>query len=184
MNDRPWGNRLGGLGLGGFGLGRHARVRVQRECHGSSHELLGFSDERSRGRRKSMQDARKRMIVTVSSSASRGAARTPPSLDLQAIAERTLAGAAAGLANLLMVCAAGPGGLLLGVTGAAVPDTLSERHAVSFRRGCANVACAGARRMPVPGARRVAGFGRAGRTRREVRYRIFPRAVRRRDPPL
>jgi hypothetical protein len=181
MNGRPRGRGLGGLGLGGFGLGRHARVRVQRGCHGSGHRLLGFSHDRSRARRKSMQDARKRMIVTVSSSASSGAARAAPALDLQAITQRTQAGAAAGLTNLLMVCAAGPGGLLLGVTGATIPDTLSERHAVSFRRGGANAACAGAMRVPVPGARSAAALDDATRPQREVRCRVFLRGAPRRD---
>jgi hypothetical protein len=170
VDDRPcWG------GLGGLGLGRHARVRVQRRCHGSARDLRGFARRRSRLGRNSMQDARKRMILPVSGGADRHAAWTAATLDLQAIAQRTLARGAPRLANLLMMGAAGPGGFLLGVAGATIPNAFSERHAISFRRDGSHAASAGARHVPACQAPRVAVLPTDAPRRREVGCRLLPR---------
>src|SRR5437867_5846423 len=57
-----------------------------------------------------------------------GAARAALAIELQSIAQRPLAPGAARVAQLEMVRPAGAGGLLLGVAGAAVPNTFSEGH--------------------------------------------------------
>jgi hypothetical protein len=129
VDDRPCGGGWGGLGLG---LGRHARVELQRGCHTARALLRRFSRIRSCARRKWMQDARKRMIVTVSGGAERRASWTASTLDLQAVAQRPLAGRTPRGADLLMVSAAGAGGFFLGVAGAAIPNTFPKRHAGSF----------------------------------------------------
>ena len=170
VDDRPcWG------GLGGSGLGRHARVRLQRECHGPIGDFRGFSSWRSRRRRNSMQDARNRMILTVSGGANRHAAWAAATLDLESIAQRTLARRAPCLADPLVVRAARPGGFLLGVAGAAIPNAFSERHAISFRRGSANSRVGGASDMPASPVRCIAVLTVAGRAGREVRCRLLPR---------
>jgi hypothetical protein len=169
VDDRPsWGR------LSGVGLGRHADVIVQRGCHGSDRGFRGFSSRRSRPRRNVVQDDRKQMIVTVSGRARGAAAGASPAFDLEAVPQRALARRAAGLANLLVMCAAGAGRLLLGVAGASVPDTLSERHAGSFHRGVANSASRVASAMPAWRASFVATLPHRGRSGREPRCRLFP----------
>ena len=169
VDDRPcWGR------LSWVGLGRHADVIVQRGCHGSDRGFRGFSSRRSRPRRNVVQDDRKQMILTVSRRACRAAAGASAALDLEAVPQRALACRAAGLANLLVMCAAGAGRLFLGVAGAAVPDTLSERHAGSFHRGVANSAWRTASAMPASRVRSVATLPHRGRSGRERRCRLFP----------
>jgi hypothetical protein len=120
-----------------------------------------------------MQDAWKRMIVTVSGGAERKAAWTATTLDLETIAQRFLAGRAPGFTNLLVMAPAGAGRLLLGVASATVPNTFPERHAISFRAGAIS-APARARHVPVSAARTTARFGGAARAGREVRCRVLP----------
>ena len=55
------------------------------------------------------------MIVTVSGGAEGEAAGTAPTLDLDTIAQRSLAGRAPGLTDLLVMAPAGSGRFLLGV---------------------------------------------------------------------
>src|SRR3989441_10561054 len=57
-----------------------------------------------------------------------GAARAALAIKLQSIAQRPLAPGAARVAQLEMVRPAGAGGLLLGVAGAAVPNTFFQSH--------------------------------------------------------
>jgi hypothetical protein len=143
MDDRAgWG------GLGGLGLGRHTRSRCNAGAMGQTAVYVAFSMEPSHRRRNSMQDARKRMIVTGSGRAQGEAARTAPAVDLDTIAQRSLAGRTASRANLLVMAAAGPGRFLLGVPSAPVPHTFPKRHAISFRRARAISASATARRVP------------------------------------
>lgn len=170
VDDRPcWG------GLGGLGLGRHARVKLQRECHGAAGDFCGFSHGRSRRRRNSMQGARKRMILTVSGGANRHAAWTAATLDLESIAQRTLARRAPCLADPLVVGAAGPGGFLLGVAGATIPDALAERHTLSFHGEVANSASAGASHVPACEVQHLAVLPTDVRDGREVRCHLLRR---------
>src|SRR6267143_3570345 len=66
-----------------------------------------------------------------------GAARAALAIELQSIAQRPLAPGAAHVAQLEMVRPAGAGGLLLGVAGAAVPNTFPEGHSGPLPRGFA-----------------------------------------------
>ncbi len=66
------------------------------------------------------------------------------------------------------------GGLLLGVAGAAVPDTFSERHAGSFLRGVAIAAWAAASHVPACRDKRVATLAIGARRGRELHCRYFP----------
>jgi hypothetical protein len=115
------------------------------------------------------------MILTVSGSANRRAAWTAATLDLQSVAERPLAGRASSLADSLMVGATGAGGFLLGVAGTTIPDTFSERHAVSFRRGDANSATGAARHVPAGRVRGDATLPATGGDVREVHCQLLPR---------
>lgn len=176
VDDRP---RRGWLS--GLGLGRHASCGCNAGAMGQTAVYIAFRGIASHPRRNSVQDARKRMIVTVSSGAGREAAWTPPALDLETIAQRPLALHAAGLTDLLVMAPAGSGRFLLGVAGAAVPDTFPERHAGSFRRARAISASASARRVPVSRARSVARLQLGRRRQREDACRVLPpSAVRRR----
>src|SRR5256885_15311248 len=121
-----------------------------------------------------MQDAWKRMIVTVSGGAERKAARTAPALDLDTIVQRSPAGRAPGLTDLLVMAPASSGRFLFSVASATVPNTFPERHAVPFRRARAISASAGARHVPVSAARITARLRRAAADRREVRCRVLP----------
>jgi hypothetical protein len=172
VDDRP-----GRGGLSGLGLGRHAWSGCNAGATGQTVIYADFRRIASRSRRNSVQDARKRMIVTVSSGARGDAAWTATTLDLETVAQRSLAGRAAGFTNLLVVASAGAGGLLLGVAGATVPNAFSKRHADSFRRAAAIAASAAARHMPVSRACITARFCDDPRAHREVRCRLLPPAA-------
>src|SRR5207247_11462955 len=85
-----------------------------------------------------------------------GAARAALAIELQSIAQRPLARGAARVAQLEMVRPAGTGGLLLGVAGAAVPNTFSEGHSGPLPRGFARK-CRGEGASVVPRNRRRDG---------------------------
>ncbi|HXU90506.1 MAG TPA: hypothetical protein VFQ62_16760, partial [Methylomirabilota bacterium] len=88
------------------------------------------------------------MIVTVSGGAARETTRATTALDLDSIAQRSLARQTACLAELLVMISACAGGLFLGVAGAAVPNTLPEGHAGSFHRADAISASTSASHVP------------------------------------
>ena len=111
------------------------------------------------------------MIVTVSGGAEREAARAAATLDLDSITERVLAAGATGFSNFLVMIPARAGRLFLGVTGAAVPNTFSERHAGSFHRATAISATTGARHVPVSREQRRI---RDEAERRELRCGLLP----------
>jgi hypothetical protein len=75
-----------------------------------------------------------------------------------------------------VVGAAGAGRFFLGVASATIPNTFSERHAVSSRRDIANVATAGASRVPSSRARRIAPLCRGVERDTVLRCRVLPQS--------
>lgn len=170
MDDRPgWG------WLGGLGLGRHAWWQCNAGAMGQTAVYAAFRRIASRRRRNSMQDAWNEMIVTVSGDAERQTVWTTTALDLDAIAQRSPTRRATCFADLLVMIAAGASGLLLGVAGAAVPNTFPERHAGSFHRADAISASTAARHVPASWAVSSSVVSRAHMCdRREVRCGVLP----------
>jgi hypothetical protein len=142
---------------------------------GQTAVYVAFREIISHRRRNSMQDAGNGMLVIMSSGAGRKTARTAATLDLDTIAQRSLAARASRLADSLMMIAAGTGRFLLGVAGATVPNAFPERHAGSFRRARAIFASAAARHVPVCAACSAEPLCGEDVARREVRCRILPR---------
>src|SRR3989442_9670346 len=118
-------------------------------------------------RRNRVQEAWNSTDAFGSGRAHDGAARAALAIELQPIAQRPLAPGAARVAQLEMVRPAGAGGFLLGVAGAAVPNTFSEGHSGPLPRGFARK-CSGQGASAVPGDRGRDGARLAGiLTRRE-----------------
>src|SRR3989442_726793 len=122
---KVWNGLPCGRFLGRRGLGRHTRLWGQRRCHAWIHEIPCATRPRRRNR---VQEAWNSTDAFGSGRAHGGAAHAALAIELQSIAQGPLAPGAARVAQLEMVRPAGAGGLLLGVAGAAAPNTIFPRH--------------------------------------------------------
>src|SRR5213594_4255023 len=122
---KVWNGLPRGRFLGRRGLGRHTRLWGNADA---TRRSTKFHAGLGRGGATACRKPGTRLMRWGSGRAHGGAARAALAIELQSIAQRPLAPGAARVAQLEMVRPAGAGGLLLGVAGAAVPNTFSEGH--------------------------------------------------------
>jgi hypothetical protein len=111
-----------------------ARAGVVGSVRAVIHALSGCNAGATPTGRRVVTNRRRDGQRQRSGGACRSAAATAAPVDLDRAREWSAAGLAARVANDDVVGPAGPGGLLLCVAGATVPDALAERHEGSFLR--------------------------------------------------